>query len=77
MLLQGVSKKNSTLGITIISLAMNMLGGWDLFYLEGKIHSFVSSTKIMRRTPRSERKQVFASNSKFQIEIVRNIACDK
>ena len=42
----GCFKKNFTLGISIISPAINMLEGWDILHLKGGIHSSVWSTKI-------------------------------
>ena len=41
-----VFKKNFTLGISIISPAINMLEGLDILHLKGEIHSSVWSTKI-------------------------------
>ena len=41
----GCFKKNFTLGISIISPAINMLEGWDISHLKGEIHSSVWSTK--------------------------------
>ena len=46
--LKGVPKKTSLKlrrSFCLISLATNMLEGWDIIYLKGEIHSFVSSTK--------------------------------
>ena len=43
--IQGVSKKNFTLGIYLISLAINMLEGWDITYLKSGIHSSICNTK--------------------------------
>ena len=46
--LKGVPKKTSLKlrrSFCLISLATNMLEGWDIIHLKGEIHSFVSSTK--------------------------------
>ena len=42
--LQGVQKKLRR-SFCLISLATNMLGGWDIIHWEGGIHSFVWSAK--------------------------------
>ena len=44
-LLYRVFQKNFTLGISIISPAINMLEGWDISHLKGEIYSSVWSTK--------------------------------
>ena len=48
ILVKGGAKKNSLnscRSFCIIYLATNMLEGWDIFHLKGRIHSFVWSTK--------------------------------
>ena len=43
-LIKGVPKKNSLnlrCRLCLISLATNMLEGWDIIHLKGEIHSYV------------------------------------
>ena len=44
LIIQGVQKK-MRLSFCSISLATNMLEGWDIIHCKGGIHSFVWSTK--------------------------------
>ena len=40
-------QKTFTLGISIISPAINLLEGWDISHLKGGIHSSVLNTKML------------------------------
>ena len=67
--IQGVSKKNFTLDISIISPAINKLEGWDILDLKGWIHSSVFSTKTLLYDIRDPRcKQI-----KMEYQIFKNL----
>ena len=50
-----VFQKHITLGICLISLAINMLEGWDISHLKSGIHSSVCSTKRFLYNIRKQR----------------------
>ena len=63
--IQGVSKKNFTLGISIISPVINMLEGWGTSHLKGGIYSSVWNTKIFLYDIREPRYK--HNNVRYQI----------
>ena len=57
-IIKGEAKKNSLNlrhSFCLISLATNMLKGWDIIHLKGEIHSYVWNTKTFMYTIRKLR----------------------